>query len=221
MFSDVRVIDFQGSCIRLSLKTPIPNIDGFIIQRNLDFVEPFVSEHEMLIEVIDKTMELKRVEIFPDDVFIDGIVDTIKSSRYNAINFISSTTSSLGWFIRQVQHRIVLCTLRRLLVKDANKSRQYSDRDDTVTAHLVGGIDTYIKLAHGWPISSYPLKLLSIKNRDNQSKSISLSFLCKVKELANALDMESRLHLARFVDAIEEILLQEMQSELHSNSMTT
>ncbi|CAL9095215.1 unnamed protein product [Musa acuminata var. zebrina] len=218
MFSDVRVIDFQGSCIRLSLKTPIPNIDGFIIQHNLDFVEPFVSEHEMLIEVTDKTMELKSVEIFPDDVFIDGVVDTIKSSR----DFISSTTSSLGWFIRQVQHRIVLCMLRRLLVKDANKSRhslEYSDRDDTVTAHLVGGIDTFIKLAHGWPISSYPLKLLSIKNRDHQSKSISLSFLCKVKEMANSLDMQSRLHLARFVDAIEEILLQEMQSELHSNSM--
>ncbi|THU50519.1 hypothetical protein C4D60_Mb06t21060 [Musa balbisiana] len=182
MFSDVRVIDFQGSCIRLSLKTPIPNIDGFIIQHNLDFVEPFVSEHEMLIEVIDKTMELKSVEIFPDDVFIDGVVDTIKSSRH---------------------------------------SLEYSDRDDTVTAHLVGGIDTFIKLAHGWPISSYPLKLLSIKNRDHQSKSISLSFLCKVKEMANSLDMQSRLHLARFVDAIEEILLQEMQSELHSNSMTT
>nr|XP_009405498.1 PREDICTED: uncharacterized protein LOC103988637 [Musa acuminata subsp. malaccensis]XP_009405499.1 PREDICTED: uncharacterized protein LOC103988637 [Musa acuminata subsp. malaccensis] len=219
MFSDARVIDFQGSCIRLSLKTPIPNIDGFISQHNLDFVEPFVSEHEMLIEVIDKTMELKSVEIFPDDVFIDGVVDTIKSSR----DFISSTTSSLGWFIRQVQHRIVLCMLRRLLVKDANKSRhslEYSDRDDTVTAHLVGGIDTFIKLAHGWPISSYPLKLLSIKNRDHQSKGISLSFLCKVKEMANSLDMQSRLHLARFVDAIEEILLQEMQSELHSNSMT-
>ncbi|CAL9120698.1 unnamed protein product [Musa textilis] len=213
MFSDVRVIDFQGSCIRLSLKTSIPNIDGFIIQHNLDFVEPFVSEHEMLIEVTDKTMELKSAEIFPPDVFIDGVVDTIKSSR----DFISSTTSSLGWFIRQVQHRIVLCMLRRLLVKDANKSRhslEYSDRDDTVTAHLVGGIDTFIKLAHGWPMSSYPSKLLSIKNRDHQSKSISLSFLCKVKDLANSLDMQLRLHLARFVDAIEEILLQEMQSEL-------
>lgn len=60
-------------------------------------------------------------------------------------------------------------------------SFEHSDGVDTVIAHLVGGIDAFIKLAHDWPISSYPLKLLSIKNRDDQSQSITLSFLCKVK----------------------------------------
>ncbi|WOL11402.1 hypothetical protein Cni_G20164 [Canna indica] len=122
MFSEVKVIDYQGGCIRLSLKTPIPNLDGFLLRHKFDYMDPSVAEHEMLIELTERTMELKKVEIFPDDVFIDGIVDTFKSSS----DFISSTKSPLGWFIRQVQHRIILCTLRRLLVKDANKSRANS-----------------------------------------------------------------------------------------------
>lgn len=218
MFSGVRVIDIQGCCVRLSLKTYIPNIDKILLRHKLDFVEPPMSEHEMLVEFSERNMDIKSMEIFPGDVCIEGIVDTIKSSR----NF-ASTVSSLRWLIIQVQHRIILCMLRHLLVIDANKSRhsfEHSDRDDTVIAHLVGGIDAFIKLAHDWPISSYPLKLLSIKNRDDQSQSITLSFLCKVKDRANSLDTQSRLQLAKFVGAIEEIL-QEMQSGLHSNNSTT
>lgn len=60
-------------------------------------------------------------------------------------------------------------------------SFEYSDRDETVTAHLVGGIDAFIKISLDWPLSSSGLKLISIKSSDKQSKSISLSFLCKVK----------------------------------------
>ncbi|XP_074590927.1 uncharacterized protein LOC141846778 isoform X2 [Curcuma longa] len=219
MFSGLRVIDIQGCCVRLSLKTYIPNIDNILLRHKVDFVEPPISEHEMLVEFSERNMDIKSMEIFPGDVCIEGIVDTIKSSR----NFIASTVSSLRWLIIQVQHRIILCMLRRLLVIDANKSRhsfEHSDRDDTVIAHLVGGIDAFIKLAYDWPISSYPLKLLSIKNRDDQSQSITLSFLCKVKDRANSLDTQSRLQLANFVDAIEEIL-QEMQSDLHSNNIAT
>ncbi|XP_042458345.1 uncharacterized protein LOC122042352 isoform X1 [Zingiber officinale] len=219
MFSGLRVIDIQGCYVRLSLKTYIPNIDTILLRHKVDFVEPPMSEHEMLVEFSERNMDIKSIEIFPGDVCIEGIIDTIKSSR----NFIASTVSSLRWLIIQVQHRIILCMLRRLLVIDANKSRhsfEHSDRDDTVIAHLVGGIDAFIKLASNWPISSYPLKLLSIKNRDDQSQSITLSFLCKVKERANSLATQSRLQLAKFVDGIEAIL-QEMQSDLHSNNITT
>ncbi|XP_020111985.1 uncharacterized protein LOC109726654 isoform X2 [Ananas comosus] len=216
MLSEVKIIEFEHNCIRLFVKMSIPTSDGLVLGRKLDCaIEPCISDHELLIEVMDQTMELKSVEIFPDDVYIEGLIDMVKSSR----DFISSITSSLGWFVRQVQHRILLCNLRRLLVKDANKSRhsfEYSDRDETVTAHLVGGIDAFIKISLDWPLSSSGLKLISIKSSDKQSKSISLSFLCKVKELSNSLDLQTRLHLVRFVDAIEEILVREMQSELHS-----
>ncbi|XP_073099269.1 uncharacterized protein [Elaeis guineensis] len=219
MFSGVKVIELEGTCLRLSLKTPIPTPDSLLLRHKLDCArEPTVLDHELLIEVVDKTLELKSVEIFPNDVFINGIIDAVKSLR----DFVFPSGSSLGWFLRQVQHRIVLCTLRRLLVKDAKKSRhsfEYSDRDETFTAHLVGGVDAFIKICQDWPISNSALKLLSIKTSNSHSKkSISLSLICKVKELANSLDMQTRHHLVQFVDAIEEILVREMQSELHSDN---
>ncbi|XP_072963972.1 uncharacterized protein [Typha angustifolia] len=218
MLSGVNVIGFEGNCIRLLLKTPVCTTDGLLLGHKLNFaIEPFATDHELLVEVIDKTMELKSVEIFPDDVYIDGIAQMLKSSR----DFIPSTTSSLGWFIRQVQHRILLCSLRHLLVKNANKSRhtfKYSDRDETVIVHMVGGIDAFIRIPLDWPISSSAPKLISIRSSDMQSKSISLSFLCKIKDLANSLKVQTRQHLVQFVDAIEEILIREMQSELHSSS---
>ncbi|XP_026660260.2 uncharacterized protein LOC103706522 isoform X1 [Phoenix dactylifera] len=185
MLSGVKVIELEGTCLRLSLKTPIPTSDSFLLRHKLDCIrEPTVMDHELLIEVVDKTLELKSVEIFPSDVFINGIIDTVKSLR----DFVFLTGSSLGWFLRQVQHRILLCTLRRLLVKDANNSRhsfEYSDRDETFTAHLVGGVDAFIKICQDWPISNSALKLLSIKTSNSHSKkSISLSLICKVKGCA-------------------------------------
>ncbi|XP_039125663.1 uncharacterized protein LOC120261746 isoform X2 [Dioscorea cayenensis subsp. rotundata] len=208
LLSDVRVIDFEGNHIRLLLKTPIPSIDSFPLQYNSACsTEPSVVDHELMIEVSEKTIAPMNLEIFPADVYVDEIMHSAKSS-----------SSYLGWLVRQVQKRILICTIRRYLVRDANKSRysfEYSDRDETITAHMVGGIDAFIKTSQGWPLSSGSLTLISMKSSDDRSRSISLSFLCKVKDLANSLDTQIRRKLTSFIDAIEEILVREMRSELH------
>lgn len=45
---------------------------------------------------------------------------------------------------------------------------------------MIGGVDALIKIAQGWPALSSPLKLISLKGSEN-SKDISLTFLCKVE----------------------------------------
>ncbi|KAI8566784.1 hypothetical protein RHMOL_Rhmol02G0068800 [Rhododendron molle] len=129
--------------------------------------------------------------------------------------------SPLEWFVRRVQDRIVLCTLRRLLVKFANKSRHsfvYMDRDEIIVAHMVGGVDAFIKMSQGWPVSNNALKLISLKSSSQHSKEISLSFLCKVEEVANSLDVQIRQNISSFVDAVEKILMQQMRAELQSDN---
>ncbi|XP_054804668.1 uncharacterized protein LOC129307782 isoform X2 [Prosopis cineraria] len=193
----LKVLAFDENCIRLSLQTHMPNIDAAEVN------------HELLIEVLEGTMKLKNVQVFPNDIYVSDIVDTAKSL----------SNSSLQWLIRKVQDRIILSSLRRLAVKDANKSRyslEYLDRDETIVAHVAGGIDAFIKLSHNWPLFGPPLKLISLKGSDNL-KEISLSFLCKVEKLANSSDSHIRQHVPSFVDAIEKILIEQMQSDLHAD----
>lgn len=65
MLSGVNVIELEGTCLRLSLKTPIPTSDSLLLRHKLDCLrEPNVLDHELLIEVVDKTLELKSVEVF-------------------------------------------------------------------------------------------------------------------------------------------------------------
>ena len=62
--SEVKVLEFEGNCIRLSLKTPIPSSDSLLLRHKLDCLfEPSIVEHELLIEVVDKTLELHKVEV--------------------------------------------------------------------------------------------------------------------------------------------------------------
>lgn len=216
----LKVIDFEGNCIRLSLSTFIPNLEGLLCEQKIEAVnEPSELNHELLIEVMDQSMELKNVEIFPNDVYLGEIIDAAKSSRKLFSHMsILETRSSLEWFVRKVQDKIILCALRQSIVKGANKSRhslEYLDRDEIIVAHMVGGVDAYIKVCQGWPVSNNALKLKSLKSSDQQSKGISLSFLCKVEEMANSLDVSIRKNISSFVDAIEEILVQQMQSKLH------
>ncbi|XP_034686208.1 uncharacterized protein LOC117914829 isoform X3 [Vitis riparia] len=216
----LKVIDFEGNCIRLSLSTFIPNLEGLLCEQKIEAVnEPSELNHELLIEVMDQSMELKNVEIFPNDVYLGEIIDAAKSSRKLFSHMsILETRSSLEWFVRKVQDKIILCALRQSIVKGANKSRhslEYLDRDEIIVAHMVGGVDAFIKVCQGWPVSNNALKLKSLKSSDQQSKGISLSFLCKVEEMANSLDVSIRKNISSFVDAIEEILVQQMQSKLH------
>lgn len=219
ILSDVKVIEFEGNCIRVAMKTYFPTLEGQFYEQKSDFVtEPSVLDHELLIELTDGTMQIKNVEMFPNDVYIGEVVDAAKSLRLSVYSLsLPVTSSSLEWFVRKVQHRILLCTLRRSIVKGANTSRhsfEYSDRDETIITHLIGNIDAFIKVPQSWPLSTSTLKLVSLKKSDFHSQGISLSLLCKVKELVNSLDRQRCIQLSSFADAIEEILIQQKHLEL-------
>ncbi|PIA29943.1 hypothetical protein AQUCO_05800193v1 [Aquilegia coerulea] len=211
-FTGLKAVEFNGNGIRLSLETFIPNLDDLLSQQRMEFTtNPSTVYHELFIEVYDGTLELKSVEILPNDVCIDEIVEDAKSSwKLFPILSFQSVTAFLQSLVQRMQDRIVLCTLRRVLVKDANTSRhslEYSDKDDTVIAHMVSGIDALIKLPYCWPLLKSALKCISLKCPDNRVKELSLSS-CKVKELGNSLDVPTQQNLSSFVDAIEKILAQ-------------
>ncbi|KAM3357056.1 hypothetical protein P3S68_023770 [Capsicum galapagoense] len=213
-FSGLKIVEFEGNHVRLSLRTFIPNLENLPHNHTIDVAEPPEQNHELLIELMDGTMELKHVEIFPNDVSISEITDAAKSFRqvYSPVGVLEKR-SSLEWFIKSVQDRIVLCTLRRFLVKSANSARHtfdYVDREETIVAHMVGGIDAFIKLPQGWPLISSGLTLMSLKSSSQYSQEISLTLLCKVAEVANSLDTNARQTISGFTDRIEEILVQQM-----------
>ncbi|KAM3327177.1 hypothetical protein P3S67_002303 [Capsicum chacoense] len=213
-FSGLKIVEFEGNHIRLSLRTFIPNLENLPHNHTIDVAEPPEQNHELLIELMDGTMELKHVEIFPNDVSISEITDAAKSFRqvYSPVGVLEKR-SSLEWFVKSVQDRIVLCTLRRFLVKSANSARHtfdYVDREETIVAHMVGGIDAFIKLPQGWPLISSGLTLMSLKSSSQYSQEISLTLLCKVAEVANSLDTNARQTISGFTDRIEEILVQQM-----------
>ncbi|XP_045816628.1 uncharacterized protein LOC123909783 isoform X2 [Trifolium pratense] len=204
VLTGLKVLAFDENCIRLSLQTYMPTAESIsCLQRVEDTNDASVQNHELLIEVFEGTMKLKDIQVFPNDIYVDDIVDTAKSV----------SNSSLQWLIQKLQDRIILSTLRRLVVNDANKSRysvEYLDKDETILAHLVKGIDVYIKLSHGWPIFGSPLKLISIKGLDILKKN-SASFHCEVENLANSLDTHTRQNILRFVDAVENVLKEQLQ----------
>ncbi|KAF6166368.1 hypothetical protein GIB67_034919 [Kingdonia uniflora] len=219
----LKIIEFGGNCIRLSLTTFIPTLEDLLGSQKVEYAKaPFALNHELLIEVMDETMELKNAELFPNDVFIGEIVDAAKLRQFSPSLSVSETRSSIEWLVRQVQQRFILCTLRRSLVKNANNSRhsyEYFDKDEIIAVHMVGGIDVFIKIPQCWPILDSALKLFSLKSSDNCSKEISLSFLCNVEELVNSLDIQIQKNLTKFVSAIEEILKQQMRSQILSNTI--
>ncbi|KAK6161706.1 hypothetical protein DH2020_005087 [Rehmannia glutinosa] len=222
----LRVIEVERNNIRLSLKTYIPYLETVLRQQDIEnVVEPLEMNHELMIETLDGTWELKHVEIFPNDVYIGEIFDAAKTFRETLSTFaVIETRSSLEFFVRRVQDRIALSSLRRFVVKNANKSRQsfeYLDREDIIVAHVVGGVDAFIKLPQGWPLSDLALELISLKSTSQYSKEISLSFLCKIMEVANSLNKHVRQNISSFADNIEDILMQQMRAELHPDSTPT
>ncbi|XP_073024647.1 uncharacterized protein [Primulina eburnea] len=218
----LRVVEFEGNRIRLSLRTHIPNLDSVLHQQKIEgVIEPELN-HELIIETIDGTFELKNVEVFPNDTYLDEIVDAAKSFRLRYPSFsVITTRSSLEWFVRRVQDRIALASLRRIVVKNA-KSRhsfEYLDKEDTVVAHMVGGVDAFIKLSQGWPALNSTLELISLKSSSQLCKEISLAGLCIIVESANSLNAPIRQNISSFVDGIEEILMKQMHAELQSDNI--
>ncbi|KAL8162909.1 hypothetical protein V2J09_014398 [Rumex salicifolius] len=191
LFSGMKVIEFEGNNIRLSLKTYIPYAESLMHHQKLrDTVETSELNHELRIEVKIGSMELKNADSQTDLAVVQ-------------------TSSLLRWFLQKVQDRIVLCSLRQFMVKIANRSRhslEYSDRDELIRA-CIRGIDAYIKPSQGWPLSNSVLKLISLKSSDHDAE----------EELANSLDFDIKRNITTFIDAIEEIIAQKLRQELHTN----
>ncbi|KAL3619962.1 hypothetical protein CASFOL_034874 [Castilleja foliolosa] len=215
----LRIIEVEGNSIRLSLKTYVPYLETVLQQQDIENVTgPLEMNHELMIETVDGTWELKNAEIFPNDVYIGEILDAAKTFRQLYSTFSAyETRSSLEFFVRRVLDRIALSSLRRFVVKNANKSRhsfEYLDREDTIVGHLVGGVDAFIKLPQGWPLSDLVLELKSLKSTTQYSKEISLSFLCEIMETANSLNKHLRRNIKSFADHIEEILMKQTREQL-------
>ncbi|KAK1435363.1 hypothetical protein QVD17_01124 [Tagetes erecta] len=210
ILTGLEVIEYEDNRINLSLRTFIPEIE--IPEQN----------HELAIEIFEGTLELKNAEIFPNDVYIGEIIDAAKSFEHQfSILPMFEKKTSLEWFIRRIQDKIVLSTLRKSLVKAASKSRdsiEYIDKDETIVAHMVDGVDAFIKVPQGWPMSTSPLKLTSLKTSSQTSKEVTFSFLCRVEEMVNSLDVHVCQNISTFMDAIEEIYKQRMRIEIQSKS---
>ncbi|KAG9445820.1 hypothetical protein H6P81_011948 [Aristolochia fimbriata] len=217
IISAVEVIEFDGNCIRLSVKTFVSKSESRLNQHWQEFLNAqSVVEHEILIELTDGTLHFQNVKIFPDDVFIKEVVDAAKLRRQSSLPPLLEMQLSLGWLIRKIQERIHLSSLRALVVKNANRSRhsfEYFDNDETITSHLVEGIKAVMKISHGWPASISPLKLVVLANSENDSVEVPSNVLYEVKELANSLDNQVRHDLVGFANAIEQILVKKKSVE--------
>ncbi|KAF8697147.1 hypothetical protein HU200_036141 [Digitaria exilis] len=204
------VLDFKDNCLRMLLKAPTLTSDCVIYGQKMNCaIDSFISDHELLIEVDEGNMEPKNLKIFPDDVCVDKLIERLRSSR----EAISSP--ALGWLIQQCQRCLIINALRRSLVNDANNSRhsfEYFNREEVIIAHLDREVDASIKISSDWPLCSYGLKLISIRNSGTHPTNIASSLLSKTQKLANGLEQEIRQHLVRFMDAVEEILIRELRS---------
>ncbi|OAP03090.1 hypothetical protein AXX17_AT3G26230 [Arabidopsis thaliana] len=207
---------------RLQLRTYIPKLDGLLGQHKFEHTtEPSELIHELLIYLKDKTTEITKFEMFPNDIYIGDIIEAPDSFRQVRLHSaVLDTRSSVQWVVAKVQDKIISTTLRKDFVMSSKTIRytfEYYDKDETIVAHIAGGIDAFLKVSDGWPLLNTPLKLASLKNSDNQSKGFSLSLISKLEELANSLDLETRQNLSGFMDAVEKILVQQTREELKSN----
>ncbi|CAM8893368.1 unnamed protein product [Rhodiola kirilowii] len=208
----VRVLGYEKNCIRFAVRTYIPSLDGSFSEPKVgDIPDPFVLDHELSIKVVDGTLEPENLLVIPSDIHFDVILVAAKSVRH---------TRTLEWLIRKVQDRIIICALRRNVLKAANSSRysfEYNDSEEIIICHMVGEVNAYIEVPPSWPLMNSPLKLISLKSPDQ--KNISLALLCKVQETANSLDTFVLQNLQSFAEAIEKILVQQMQAELHHSDI--
>eukprot|EP00252_Welwitschia_mirabilis_P012922 TRINITY_DN28532_c0_g1_i1.p1 TRINITY_DN28532_c0_g1~~TRINITY_DN28532_c0_g1_i1.p1 ORF type:complete len:161 (-),score=21.46 TRINITY_DN28532_c0_g1_i1:73-501(-) len=121
----------------------------------------------------------------------------------------------LEWLTREIRFRIFCYSVRHFVLEyDAKSSRntfQYSERDQIITVHVIGGIKAFIKVPQNWPVSLSPLKLLSLKPLNEYNSDIPLGILCKSLEILNSLELSRRINVLPFIDAIEEILVKELK----------
>lgn len=60
----LKVIEFGGNRIRLSMRTYVPNFENLLVQHKIeDVVDPLEQTHDLLLELVEGTMELKNAEV--------------------------------------------------------------------------------------------------------------------------------------------------------------
>ena len=60
----LKVLAFDDNCIRLSLRTYMPKLEGLsYLERVQDTTDVAELNHELLIEVFEGTMKLKNVQV--------------------------------------------------------------------------------------------------------------------------------------------------------------
>ncbi|CAN8258321.1 unnamed protein product [Cochlearia groenlandica] len=214
----LKVLEIDENFIRLQLRTCIPKLDGLLAQHSLEHTtEPSEVLHELTIHLTEKTTEITKVEMFPNDVYIGDIIEASDSFRQVRLHSaMLYTRSSLQWVVDKVQERVISTTLRNYMVKSSKTIRhtfEYNGNDETIVAHIAGGgIDAFLKVSDGWPLLNTPLKLASLKNSGNYSNEISMTLIHKVQEEANSFDLRTRQNLSSFTDAIEKILAKQTHS---------
>ncbi|GKD56240.1 hypothetical protein Tco_1289627, partial [Tanacetum coccineum] len=159
----LEVIEYEGNQIRLSLRTYIPDAD--LPEQN----------HELAIELLDGTLELRNADIFPNDVYIGEIMDAAKSFEHQfSLLPMPKNKNSLECQgeILILFHRI--CSTVSFAPLICLFEIEYEDRDEMIVAHMVDGIDAFIKIPQGWPIANSALKLLSLKGSSQSSKEVTL-----------------------------------------------
>lgn len=63
-FTGLKVIEIEGNNIRLSLKTYIPYLETVMRKQDIEnIIEPLEMNHELIIETVDTTWELKNAEV--------------------------------------------------------------------------------------------------------------------------------------------------------------
>lgn len=63
-FTGVKVIEIEGNNIRLSLKTYIPYLEIVLRKQDIEsIIEPLEMNHELIVETVDGTWQLKNFEV--------------------------------------------------------------------------------------------------------------------------------------------------------------
>ncbi|KAH9328926.1 hypothetical protein KI387_001034, partial [Taxus chinensis] len=207
LLSDIKDISFINDCIQLSLRTCIPAMGGSLCQFKIDCIkESSTVEHRVTIKLVAENMTLQDAELVPNDVPIDDIVHAAKTISDSVTPVaISKLRGQLDFLVKEIQFRIYCHNIRLAVLEcDAKVSRnsfQYSERDQVITVHVFGGIKAFIKIPQNWPVSTSPLKLISMKPLDESAGDISLVMLCKAMEILNTVELSRRQNLLLFIDA--------------------
>lgn len=73
-FTGLKVIAFNENCIRMSLQTYLPELQGLMSQQNIeDVYELSELNHELLIEVLEGGMDIKNIEVLTMKFFHDSL----------------------------------------------------------------------------------------------------------------------------------------------------